>query len=38
MKDDKNGKRQKWKMTKVENNQNERRPKWKTVKRKGDPK
>merc|ERR1711895_426458 len=32
MEDDQNGRRPKWKTTKMENDQNGRRPKWKTTK------
>ena len=32
MQDDQNGRRPKWKMTKMEDDQNQRRPKWKTTK------
>ena len=34
MKDDQNGRRPKWKTTKMEDDQNGRRPKWKTTKMK----
>ena len=38
MKDDQNGRQQKWKTTKMEDDHNGRQPKWKTIKMEDDQK